>query len=141
MVSIQGSSYGVSALVSSQMPSASKNCETGPGQNRHSDSAAAASGDGASPAGGPHPVDPAPDTEKAADPADERDTALAILGTDEDHRSRETEAPSWEEFQAATRHHEEIVDLREADEAGESEEDSGGVSFDEAGTYRPAWIK
>lgn len=146
MVSIQSSSYGVSALVSSQMPSATKNCETGAGLNRQSGNAEIGQAEGVPAAGGPPPgtpppVGPPPGAEKAADPTDDKGTALTLLETDENEMSSEAEAPTWDEFQAATRHHEEIVDLREEDEVDETAPDSGDVSFDEAGTYRPAWIK
>lgn len=136
MVSIQSSSYGVSALVSSQMPSATKNAENTAEQNKETGPA-----EGARPAGAPPPAGPLTATKETAESLEDPDTASTLLETDEMDDFAETEAPTWDEFEAAARFLQDSIDLREEDETAEFASNDSGISFDEAGTYRPAWIK
>ena len=136
MISIQRSSYGVSAMVSSLMPATAKNGEANPGPNKASGKA-----EGTRPAGGPPPGTPPPGAGEAAKTSDDSGTTLTLLETDEKDGFAETEAPTWEEFEAAARYLEEVVDLREEDDADGLGSNNSGITFDEAGTYRPAWIR
>ena len=138
MVSIQSSSYGVSALVSSQAPSATKNAENGPG--KASGIGQTGKAEGPRPAGGRPAAEPVTGAAESAETADEPATALAFVETDDTEDFAQSEAPSWDEFEAAARYLQEAIDLREEDEPAFASNRSG-ISFDEAGTYRPAWIK
>jgi hypothetical protein len=140
MISIQSSSYGVSALVSSQMPAATRNGEANPAQTRTSGNAETGPTEGARPAGGPPPSDPPPGVSGVAGSTDASSMALSLLGADETEDSDAKEETTPGDFEAAARFLLDVIDLREVDETDDTS-DNSGLSFDEAGTYRPAWIK
>ncbi|MFZ2101592.1 MAG: hypothetical protein WAU86_13600, partial [Oricola sp.] len=75
--------------------------------------------------------------------ADDSSTALTLLETeeaDEMDDSDETEGTASDDL-AAVHLLFDSIDLREIDEADDYGSDNSGISFDEAGTYRPAWIR
>jgi len=143
MLSIQSSSYGVSALVSSQMPAATKNGEANPSPAKTSGSEKV---EGSRPAGGPPPGGPPPGGPPPAAPGaetstDDATTALSLLETYGSEEPDETGQTTTEDFEAAARFLLDSIDLREEDDVGDVGTNDSGISFDEAGTYRPAWIK
>ena len=91
MLSIQNSSYGVSALVSSQLPSATKNGDATPSQTKTSSvQADATEGTRAAggPPSGPPPAGPPPagasnGASRTAGAADNRSTSLTLLDPEE----------------------------------------------------------
>lgn len=144
MISLQSSAYAVSALVSSQMPAATKNgdatyAQSKPAADTQAGSVAGSAASGA-PAGVQSPSAPPPPqkAEKSANPTDEATRALLLLETDDSDVAGKT---THEEFEAAARFLLESIDLRDEDEPAETGSNDSGISFDEAGTYRPAWIR
>jgi hypothetical protein len=140
MVSIQSSSYGVSALVSSQLPSPTRNAETNAQARLLSGSKETGPAEGVSPAGGSPSAVPQPGTTEKTEQSKDSDVAPAVPDTDDMDDFAETEAPTWDEFEAAARFLQDSIDLREEDDVAEFGPDNSGITFDEAGTYRPAWI-
>ena len=141
MVSIQSSSYGVSALVSSLTPAATKNGEPDPARAKTSDNDGTVPAAGATSASGPRPGSPLRDTGETADSTDGNGTALTLLETDEPMDFRGSREVSYDDFEAAAQFLLESIDLRETDDAPRNfgSHDSG-IRFEDDGTYRPAWI-
>jgi len=136
MVSIQSSSYAVSALVSSVTPSANRNADDTKPKTDPTGQTESVRATGNSP-----PATPVPEAQDTNETTNDSKEALTLLVADDMDDSGETIVTTSEDFEAAARFLLDSIDLREEDEADFSAAQESGISFDEAGTYKPAWIK